>query len=151
MNMFEKPLELGRGEIGVDHQSGARVHFRGEPLFLEPLAQGSAASTLPDDGVIHRLSRGTLPEQRGLSLIGEANGTDLAPGDPAFAQDLLCHCPLREPNVHGIVFDPARLWIYLLDFLTGSRTWVPLTIEQNGAGARRPLVEGKNISCHRAR
>src|SRR5919204_3597584 len=147
MNVLEKPLELGRREIGIDHQSGARLHFRGEPLFLEPLAQGSAASTLPDNGVIHRLSRGALPEQRGLSLISEANGGDLVPSDPAVAQDPLCHCPLREPNIHGIVFNPTRLRIYLRDFLTGSRARVPFAIEQNSAGTRRPLVEGKNVCC----
>ena len=44
---------------------------------FKTLADIGGSPTLPDDGVMHRLSRLRIPQHRRLSLVGDANRSDL--------------------------------------------------------------------------
>jgi len=49
------------------------------------------------------------------------------------------------PDLFSIVFDPAILGIDLREFALGAGSRRPVPIEQDGASAAGPLVDGENI------
>src|SRR5690606_35011609 len=73
-NVVEQPLELGRREIGVDHQARALADERLVSLPHEFLAARGGAAVLPDDGARHRTAGLSLPERRRLALVGDSDG-----------------------------------------------------------------------------
>jgi hypothetical protein len=71
---IQDPLELRRGEIGIEPQAG----FLGERAPMAGLLQGAAsfgsAPVLPYDGVVDRYTGASVPDEGGLTLVGEADG-----------------------------------------------------------------------------
>ena len=67
-------------KYGIEQQAGAR----GDQRLVAGLAQrgagGGGAAVLPDDGVVDRLAGGAVPDQRGLALVGDADGRDVGGG-----------------------------------------------------------------------
>jgi len=64
--VVQNPLELGPGKIGIRNQSSLLPQLGVEPFFLKLLAEVGGPSALPDDGVVYRLARSAVPEDRGL-------------------------------------------------------------------------------------
>ncbi len=77
-DVIENPGDLGGGEIGIEHQAGARADHRLAPFRLQPRAMFGGAPILPDDGVVDRLAVGAAPHQRRLALVGQAECGELA-------------------------------------------------------------------------
>ena len=53
--------------------------------------------------------------------------------------------PLRAPDVHGVVLDPAGLRIMLRELKLLQGNDLGAVIQQNGAGTRGPLIKSKNV------
>jgi hypothetical protein len=49
-----------------------------QPLRAQLGAQRLGAAVLPDDGVVDRLAGAAVPQHRGLALVGDADGGDVA-------------------------------------------------------------------------
>ena len=116
--------------------------MRAPPLFPQRRTEIGGAPVLPDNGVAERPPSRSLPEQRCLALIGDADrGDRLSSG---FAQHLSAYLEHRAPNLFRIMLDEAwRREILRERYLRGG-AWTPFVVEGNRAGARRALVDGEN-------
>ncbi len=68
-NVLEQPLDLGRGEIGVEHQPGARTHEPFVPGGAQLLTARGRAPVLPDNRAVQRLAAYGVPHAHGLALV----------------------------------------------------------------------------------
>jgi hypothetical protein len=137
VDTVEQPAQLRSREIGVDQQTGTRLHER----FVLPqlVAQFGGAAVLPDDGVVNRLAGGAVPHHRRLALVGDADRREL---DARHARDALVHHRrLRLPDLTRIVLDPARPRIELPEFALRDRHHLRALVEQQRARAGGALVE----------
>ncbi len=75
---IEQPRQLGAGEIRIEHEPRAPRHFRFVAGGFQFLAQVGGATVLPDDRAADRFAGAAIPEHRGLALIGDADGDDVA-------------------------------------------------------------------------
>src|SRR5262249_6418390 len=73
-DVVEDPGDLGRREVGIDHQT----RVPGDPLAMrsEPVAGLSGPAVLPYDSWRDRAARLSLPYNCCFSLIGESDGCD---------------------------------------------------------------------------
>ena len=74
----EDPGRLGAREVGVENQAGACAN---ELLMSRLSKRGtgvSGAAALPDDGVVDGHSCGAVPDDRRLTLVGDADRGDAA-------------------------------------------------------------------------
>ncbi len=77
-HVVEQPGDLGAGEIGVEQQAGlgGDVPARA-PSAFSCCAGVGGAPVLPDDGAVDRLAGRAVPDDRGLALVGDADGGDV--------------------------------------------------------------------------
>ena len=68
------------GEIGIDQQSGALLNERRVALTAELLAEIGGATVLPDDRIMDGIASFAIPDNRGLALVGDADGCDICRG-----------------------------------------------------------------------
>ena len=74
---------------------------------MQPGAGIGGAAVLPDDGVVDRDAGGTVPDQSGLALIGNADGGNFGDTDAGFGN---CGAGGAEGGglqVGRIMFNPA--------------------------------------------
>ena len=76
-DVFEQPVDLRAGEIGVDDEASLGAEGIGQALGLERVAVFARPAALPDDGVVDRLAGDLIPDDRGLALVGDADGGDV--------------------------------------------------------------------------
>ncbi len=80
-HVLEDPHDLGAGEIGREGQSGDRFEA------LDPLGAGQpiddllGARVLPDDRVVDGLPGRPVPDDGGLTLVGDPDTHDIVAGD----------------------------------------------------------------------
>ena len=145
-DVIQDPADLGAGEIGVDEQSRGGDDALLQSLPLQLLAQLRRPTALPDDGVIHRLAGGLIPNNGGLPLVGDADAGDAALRQPP--DGLRRRQTLRVPDGHGVVLHPARLRIDLGKGVLGLGGDLPRPVKYDGTGAGSPLIQCQNIRCH---
>ncbi len=97
-HVVEQPLELGAGEIGVEHQPGLRRDRRRLARGAQRVAHRRRAAVLPDDGVGDRPPGRALPQQRRLALVGDADGGDVARRDAGLGERLVHRRPTASPR-----------------------------------------------------
>src|ERR1044072_1365326 len=104
-NMIEQPFQFRRGKIRIEKQSRPRAALRFLSRVLQFPAALRRAPVLPDDGVVQWPARLSVPENRRLALIGDAESCNLcrrnAFGCSPAAPDRCL------PYLFGIVLDPA--------------------------------------------
>ena len=151
-HMVEQPLDLGGGEVRVEHQSRPFAHAG---LGVAGAQRGTAfagAPVLPDDGVGDRRPGGTVPQDGRLALVGDADGRNITRRHPGLPQRRLRARELRRPNLVGVVLDPSGLRKDLPEFLLRRGDGMPGTVEQNGTRACGALVQRQYVSrcvaCH---
>ena len=140
----EQPNELGRREIRIDDEPGRLFDMHAPALASQLVAMLRRAPVLPHDGIGERLARGALPHDRRLALIGDADR-----GDPPCADVLerrASHCEHRLPDLLRVVLHLARSGIDLGERDLRGCARPSLIVEDNGAGARRPLIDGEHKS-----
>src|SRR5579872_1402926 len=69
-NVVEQPFHLRRGEIGIEEESRLRSDFRFPFPRLQRAAPIRRSAILPDDGIVQRSAGCSVPDDRGLALIG---------------------------------------------------------------------------------
>ena len=113
--LVEDPHELGAGEVWVEDEPRLLLHHIGKAEGLEFLANVRGTAALPDDGVIHGLTRLLLPEEGRLALVRDADGLDLVGLDLGRRDSPLGRRELGRPYLLRIVLDPAGLGKYLVE------------------------------------
>ncbi len=116
VHVIENPSQFCAAEIGVEQQTRAVGHHLFKPFGLEPLADLGRAAVLPDDGVEHRLACGTIPDQRGFALVGDADGRDVGCAAASLFDGSAAGGGGCRPQVRRVMFDPATLRVMLGEF-----------------------------------
>ena len=106
-NMVKNPTQLGARKIRINQEARAL----GDHLTMAGIAQTAAligrAPILPDDCIVNGFTRGLIPNNRGFTLIGDANCGNLARRDTRISQSVIAGSKRCLPQIKRIVFDPA--------------------------------------------
>src|SRR3954468_7082496 len=144
-HIFQNPLQLGGGEIGVDHQASLLADSVGETPLLQAIASRRGAPILPDNRIVDGPTTLLVPNECRLTLVGDADGADIRAGGAGLMNGLRGYTRLRGPDFVRVVFHPSRLRENLAKFLLGARDDRARVIKENGAGTGGSLVESENI------
>jgi len=79
-DVFEQPEELADRGVGGQGKATATSQLLGAEAVLEAADELLGAGVGPDDGVVKSLSSCLVPDNGGLTLVGDADGGDLAAG-----------------------------------------------------------------------
>ena len=128
-DVVKYPLYLCAGEICVDEQTCFILYIFLKPLLFKLLAVGSGAAALPDYRIVDGLARLPVPEDGGLTLIGDADARNLARVD--LARGYACNDSLKltVKYRHRVMLDPAALGVYLLELILRLADDVALFVE----------------------
>ena len=140
-DVVQQPLDLGAGEVGVGHEAGLFADHVAAAVGHQLVDDVGGAAALPDDGVGDGLAGLLVPDDRGLALVCDADGGDV---DRLDAE--LFHGGVRDlvggiPNLVRVMLDPAGMREDLAEFLVDHGADIAGFIEQDAAGARRPLIQ----------
>ena len=91
-----------------------------------------------------------VPYDGGFPLVGDADGGDLLGFDAALGNGFHHDGILAGIDLHGVLFHPARLRIELGKFLLGHLDDVLGLIEENGPAGGSALIQGQDVTLHRA-
>ena len=144
-HVVQQPLQLGGGEIGIQHQAGLVLDACGQSPLAQCVTLPRRTPVLPDDGRRHGLAGLAVPQHRGLALVGDTQGTQLRCTQPRAGQRLAGHRQLRAPDLHGIVLDPARLRKMLSELLLRHGDDGTMAVEHERARTGGALVEGEDV------
>ena len=143
-NLIEDPAHLGRGEVGVDHQTGALAYQRLEPARPQLLADLRARAALPHHRGVDRSAGRAFPHDRGLSLVRDADSGDVARADAGRRERLAPDGDSRREDLVRVVLDVARRGITLGDLAVGAAADGSRFVEDERGRAGRSLVEGED-------
>ena len=144
-HLVQNPLQFGARKVRVHQQTGFGLNGVGQALFAQGHAGRFGAAVLPNDGVVNGLAGAFVPHHRGFALVGDAHRRHLGGADAGFGQGLLRGGQLGLPNLHRVVFDPARLGVDLGDLLLRHGHDLALGVEHNAARAGGALVEREEV------
>src|SRR5438093_3273651 len=80
-HLVEDPADLRRREVRVDHEAGALADKRVQAAGAELFADRGTGAALPDDRAMDRCPRRSLPHDRRLALVRDADGGEVARAD----------------------------------------------------------------------
>src|ERR1700749_3766658 len=100
---------------------------------------------LPDDRVVDWMTGFTIPDNGGLTLVGNADSGNRR-AIQARTRDGLGGDPcLGRPDFLRVVLDPTRLRINLSKFLLRHRHYIALAVEHHRARTCGALVERQDV------
>ncbi len=141
-DMIEDPGDLGPREVRIEHQARLGLHLRLLAAIDQLVDAMSRAAILPDDGVVNRTPRVTLPDDGRLALVGDTDGDDLLGRDARLGLRGLNGLQGGVPDRLRIVLDPAGLRIDLRVFLVHAGAHLERLIQQERGGAGGALIDG---------
>ena len=147
---LQDPGELRPGEVGGQGQPGrlaipvGSVRRPGGQPVADPLGSG----VLPDDRRVDRLAGGTVPDDCGLALVGDADGDDIGRFGVGPGQRRPDDLAGVGPDLVRVVLDPAGPGKVLgvLELVRRDRT--SIVIDQQAAAAGGALVDRDDIPGH---
>ena len=148
VDVVQDPLDLGAREVGRQRQADLGPEAVLAAVLAELVDVDVGARVLPDDRVVDGLAGVLVPDDRGLALVGDADGGDVGGGDAGLLEGALDDLLAARPDLRRIVLDPARLGVDLLVLLLVDRDDAAGVVEDHEAGARGALVEGSDVLRH---
>ena len=115
-DVVEDPCDLAAGKIRVDDEAGAFADEVFVPVALQSIAVVGRAPVLPHDRVVDGSAGLSIPDDRRLALVGDADGRDISWAQVRASERLGGDGDLCGPDLIGIVLDPARTRKDLLEF-----------------------------------
>ena len=91
----------------------------------------NVAAILPDDRVVDGLAGGPVPHQRGLALVGDADGGDVRRRQAGLGERLARGGELRREDLLRIVLHPAGLRIDLAELALRHRDDAASSVEDD--------------------
>ena len=149
-HVVQQPLQLGAGEVGINAQAGFLQDGVAVAGLAQLLAGGLGAAVLPDDAVVNGLAGGAVPDNGGFALVGDAHAADVAGLQPRLGQCLFGRGQLGAPDFARVVLHPAGAGVDLRQLLLRRGNDAALRVKHDGAGAGGALVQGEQVSGHRA-
>ena len=148
-DIFQKPANLGAGEIGIDDQTGFAADGIHQSFSLQCIAIRSSPAALPYDGVVNRSAGIFIPDDGGFPLVGDANSRNVGSFHTGVAHCLLGNFQLGGKNLVRIVLHPTGLGENLGKFLLGNAADVTCFVKENAAVGGGTGVQCHNIFRHR--
>src|SRR5581483_8957028 len=140
-DVLKEPFDLGPREISVQDQPGFLEEKPGLPLSIQLVAAMGRPAALPNDGPVDGFTGLSVPEDRGLPLIGDADARDLGPLSTRGPQGPSARFLDRGPYLLGVMLNPAGFREILGEFLVGAADYLARMVEQVGPGASGALVD----------
>ena len=140
-HVFEQPDDLGRGEVGVDDQTGPLGDQLSEPRLAVAAADVRGAAALPDNGIVHGRAALPVPEHRGFALVRDPDRHDLARVPARVGQGAGDDLAGDVPDLGRVMGDPSRLREALPELLLGRTQAASVRVDQDGSDAGRAEVE----------
>ena len=103
---------------------------------------------LPDQRVVHRPPRLTIPYDCGLALIGDSNGGEIGCAQASLLQRFVDDVLRPPPDFVRVVLHPSGLRVNLFVLLLRNRNDSSVAVENNKARAGRSLIDGANVIRH---
>ena len=113
-------------------------------IFTRPAA-------LPDDGMVHRLTGGLVPDDGCLALVRDADGGDVLRRRADLVHGRQRHAELGRPDLVGVMLDPAGLGEILGELLLRDAAHLAPGVKKDAAVGRGARVQRHDIFllCHR--
>ncbi len=142
--VVQQPLDLGRGEVRVEHEAGPLPDHRlvaGRPELFAP---AGATSVLPDQGVVNRPAGHRVPPDHRLALVCYADRLEPATVDPGSGQSPPGNGPGHIPDLAGVVLDPPRPGEVLAELGVAPSDHLSLVVEYERGRAGGSLIDRQN-------
>src|SRR5690606_25611550 len=98
---------------------------------------------------VHGAARAPVPHDRGLALVADPDRGDVEVGQVGAGERSGAHLARAVPDLDGVVLDPARAWQVLAVLELPARADLPGPVHDDGARARRALVDRQDEVAHR--
>ena len=144
-HMVEDPLDLRAREVGVDDESRLLLELIDETLTLQVLAYIRRLARLPDDGVVDRPSCRSVPDDRRLALVRDADGGDVTRDESRLLESFSHDLVHGAPDLFRVVLDPAGLREVLRELLLRDADDLGIHIEDDGTVACRAGVKRHDV------
>ena len=141
VDVSEQPLDLGPGEVGVDHEPGALADQVLVALLAELVAARRRAAVLPDEGVVDGLAGPRVPGDDGLALVRDPDPIQVGALHAGVGERLRRDLAGHLPDLGRVVLDPAGPREVLLELAVGAAARPALAVEDEAGRAGRPLVD----------
>src|ERR1041385_3406437 len=102
-------------------------------IILQLVTKACCTSILPNNGVVNRVTCGTVPNYSSLSLICDTDGFDIRAVDTHFYRCFGGNAGLGRPYLIRIVFYPSWLGKYLCKFFLSNRPDLTLVVKYDSA------------------
>src|SRR5690554_4820451 len=146
LDVLEDPRDLRRREVGAERQARRLPEAVEAPVSRESLDDALRAGVLPDDRVRDGSARRSIPDDRRLALVRDADRMDRVAGDLGPRERLPDDLAHAAPDLGCVVLDPSRPRQYLAVLLLPHTHDGPGPVEDDGSGTRRALVDRENVS-----
>ena len=148
-NVFQQPMDLGAGEVSVNDQAGLGPEGIGQPLGFQGVAVRTGTAALPHDGMVNGLAGDLIPNNGGLTLVGDTDGRNICRGGTDLLHGLHSYAQLRGPDLICIVFYPAGFRKVLGELPLGDAAHFASFVEKNTAVRSGTGVQGHDVLCHK--
>jgi hypothetical protein len=144
-HVVQEPAQLAGGEIRVEHEPGPLRDEVPVPGGVQLRAGGGGAPVLPDDRRGDGSAGPAIPHDRGLALIGDADGREVSGTQPRLCERREDRGGLRFPDFLGIMLHPPGPRIMLPDLPLRRRNGRAGLVEHDRPRAGRALVYGEHM------
>src|ERR1700739_1371336 len=129
-DVIQNPRDLTSRKKGIDQQTGALLDHGSVTILPELFAKIGGAAVLPDDRVVNGFAGFAIPDDRGLTLVDDANGCNTGRARSGFGKSLGCDRDLRRNDLFRIMLNPAGTGKDLIELLLRDRADGTFFIEQ---------------------
>ena len=141
--MLDEPCHLRGAEVGIEDESGRRSDLIEQPVGPQLLAALGGPLVLPDEGWCEDAAVRAIEGHDGLALVGDPDGRHRCAR--VSAAHFLEGRDHRGPDLLGVVLDAAGGGVGLVELSVGHVDDVPAVVDEQGAHARGPGVDGDHI------
>src|SRR5699024_6684235 len=105
-DVLQYPEDLGAGKVRVERQTNLRLESLDTAIRGQAVHDRLRSGVLPHDRVVHRFTSVLVPDDRGLALIRDTDGSNVVAGDVRLAQRFADHLTGVGPDLLRVVLDP---------------------------------------------
>ena len=116
-HLIQNPFQLRRRKVSIDDKACLLAETLRQSFFHQGITISRGSPALPDNGVIDRLSGIFVPDDGRLSLVCDADGSDIRSLGPGLLHGLHSHAQHRGPDLPRVMLHPAGLRKILGKFL----------------------------------
>ena len=114
--VIQDPFDLRSGKISIYHKTGFLAKTLSKTFGFEGITVLGGSATLPDDRMIDRIPGVLVPDNCGLTLVGDADCSNVGGFRADHIHGFYCYSKHACPDLIRVMLHPARLWEVLVKF-----------------------------------